>query len=76
MADVEVLQRRKYKGKKKNYRLVSRSVSLTHVNYNSLAEVMVVGDRMEVVLACVLGVLMDPLLLMVGDLRQRPGIME
>ena len=74
MADVEVLQRRKYKGKKKNYRLVSRSVSLTHVNYNSLAEVMVVRDGMEVVVASVLGVLVDTLLLMAGDLWQRPGM--
>ena len=72
MADVEVLQRRKYKGKKKNYRLVSRSVSLTHVNHNSLAEVVVVRDGMEVVVASVLGVLVDTLLLMAGDLWQRP----
>ena len=60
------------KEKKKNYRLVSRSVSLTHVNYNSLAEVMVVRDGMEVVVASVLGVLVDTLLLMAGDLWQRP----
>ena len=57
---------------KKNYWLVSRSVSLTHVNHNSLAEVVVVRDRMEVVVAGVLGVLVDTLLLMAGDLWQRP----
>ena len=59
---------------KKNYRLVSRSVSLTHVNHNSLAEVVVVRDGMEVVVAGVLGVLVDTLLLMAGDLWQRPGM--
>ena len=57
---------------KKNYWLVSRSVSLTHVNHNSLAEVVVVRDGMEVVVAGVLGVLVDTLLLMAGDLWQRP----
>ena len=57
---------------KKNYWLVSGSVSLTHVNHNSLAEVVVVRDGMEVVVAGVLGVLVDTLLLMAGDLWQRP----
>ena len=49
-------------------------MSLTHVNHNSLAEVVVVRDRMEVVVAGVLGVLVDTLLLMAGDLWQRPEI--
>ena len=57
---------------KENYQLVSRYVSLTHVNDNSLAEVVVVRDGMEVVVAGVLGVLVDTLLLMAGDLWQRP----
>ena len=49
-------------------------MALTHVNHNSLAEVVVVRDGMEVVVAGVLGVLVDTLLLMAGDLWQRPEI--
>ena len=54
--------------------MVARYGCCTHVDDNSLAEVMVVRDGMEVMLASVLRVLVDPLLLMAGDLRQRPEI--
>ena len=43
--------------------------SLTYVYYNSLTVVVVVDNRVEVVLACVLRVLVDTLLFMGAELR-------
>ena len=51
--------------------MIYRWLKLTYIYDNSLAEVMVVRYWMEVVLAGVLGVLVDSFLLMPADFWQR-----